>query len=369
MAAEPGATSAVARSLVGNALRLRRGEHLVVASWNHTLPWAAAAVAEARRIGAAPSLLLEDEGAFWRSIELAPRTRRWAELPRTSHAALRRADAVLYFPGPADRPRLRRLPTDVRAPFRDEDDRWLRRIRTAGARGIRCLLGYASDAQAEVWGVPGPLWRNQLIRGIVRAEPDQVARDALRVARQLGRGRELRVTSDQGTDLRLRLRGRTPWIDDGRVDADDLRRGRAVATAPAGSVVVAVDERSASGVAIASRPSYLAEGRTEGAQWEIEGGRLRNYWYPEGGEAFDAGFAKAPAGRETVALVSLGLNPALSAGVPQAEDEEEGTVTIAIGGNTFYGGRNRCAFLSWLTIGQGSVAVDGAPLYDRGKLV
>jgi leucyl aminopeptidase (aminopeptidase T) len=369
MPTETGSPPAVARALVGNALRLKRGEHLVVVSWNHTLPWAAAVVAEARRVGAAPTLLLEDEGAFWRSVDLAPKTAGWAPLPRTVHAALRRADALLYFPGPSDRPRLRRLLPEMRAPFLDQDDRWLRLVRAAGARAIRCLLGYASDPQSEVWGVPAAMWRSQLIRGILGAEYGRLADDAARAARTLARGRELRLTSDNGSDLRLRLRGRTPWIDDGQVGADDLRHGRSVATAPAGSVVVAVDERSASGVAIGNRPSFLAAGRVDGPQWEVEGGRLRNYWYPEGGEAFESEFAAAPRGRETVALFSLGINGALPPGVPHAEDEEEGTVTLAIGGNTLYGGRNRCRYLSWITIGEATVAVDGAPLCDRGKIL
>ncbi len=369
MPAETGSPPAVARALVGSALRLKRGEHLVVVTWNHTLPWAAAVVAEARRVGAAPTLLLEDESAFWRSVDLAPKTAGWAPLPRTVHAALRRADALLYFPGPSDRPRLRRLLPEARAPFLDQDDRWLRLVRAAGARGIRCLLGYASDPQAEVWGVPGAMWRSQLIRGILDAEYRRLADDAARAARTLARGRELRLTSENGSDLRLRLRGRTPWVDDGQVGPDDLRHGRSVATAPAGSVVVAVDERSASGVAVGNRPSFLAGGRVDSPQWEVEGGRLRNYWYPEGGEAFESEFSAAPRGRETVALFSLGVNGALPPGVPHAEDEEEGTVTLAIGGNTLYGGRNRCRYLSWITIGEATVAVDGTPLCDRGKIL
>jgi len=44
-------------------------------------------------------------------------------------------------------------------------------------------------------------------------------------------------------------------------------------------------------------------------------------------------------------------------------------VTIAVGGNTLYGGRNRCRFLSWITVGEATVAVDGAPLCDRGKVL
>src|SRR5271170_7341176 len=96
----PGSPTAVARALVGSALGLRRGEHLIVVSWSHTLPWATAVVEEARRLGAMPLLLLEDEATFWRSLE-APRTvRAWSRIPSTVRAAVHRADAVVLFPGP-----------------------------------------------------------------------------------------------------------------------------------------------------------------------------------------------------------------------------------------------------------------------------
>jgi leucyl aminopeptidase (aminopeptidase T) len=364
-----GSPTAVARALVAGALALGRGEHLVVVSWNHTLPWASAAVAEARRVGARPLLLLEDEAAFWRSLDTAPSSRGWTGPSAPLRAALAEADALLYFPGPADRPRFHALPAHLQAPFAGTDDDWYRRVRAAGIRGVRCLLGYASDDQAELWGVPGPVWRNQLIHGIVEADYRELKRDGSRVSRLLAAGRELRLQAGNGTDLRLRLKGRVPWPDDGQVDAEDRRTGRAVATAPAGSVVVAVDERGTSGTVVANRPSFLGSGRAEGGQWEVEGGRLRNYWYQDGGEAFESEFSQAPRGRETVGLVALGLNPALDRAVPQAEDLASGTVTVAIGGNTLYGGRNRCRFLSWVTVGEATVAVDGRPLVDRGKIL
>jgi hypothetical protein len=367
-APETGPT-AVARALLGSALAVRRGEHVAVVSWSHTLPWASACVTEGRRLGARPFLLLEDEAAFWRSLELAPSPARWAGLSAPVGAAIARTDAVVYFPGPADRPRLRSLSPPKLAPFLGSDDEWLRRVRRAGARGVRCLLGYASDPQAERWGVPAAMWRSQLIRGITEVDPAQLVRDARRAEQILRHGRELRITAANGTDLTLRLRGRSPWVDDGKVDREDRRRGRAMATSPAGSVVVAVDEGSASGTVVANRPSYLSSGRVNGAQWEVDQGRLRNYWYTEGSDAFEADFATAPRGHDVLSLFALGLNPALPGAVPQAEDEEGGTVTLAIGGNALYGGRNRCRFLSWITVGEATVAVDGHALADRGKLL
>lgn len=370
MPASEASPSAVARALLGGgALGIKRGEHLAVLTWTHTLPWATACVAEGRRLGARVFLVLEDEAAFWRSMELAPASASWSGLTAPVLAAIARTDALLYFPGPADRPRLRALPARQLAPFLGTDDEWLRRTRRAGGRVVRCLLGYASDAQAHRWSVPAAMWRSQLIRGIIDVDYRELARDAKRTAQLLRRGRTLRVTAANGTDLTLRLRGRTPWIDDGAVDADDRRHGRTLATSPAGSVVVAIEEGSAGGTVVGDRPSYLPSGRVSGAQWEVEHGRLRNYWYTEGTDTFEAEFAAAPRGRDVVALFGLGLNPALAPGVPQAEDEEAGTVTLAVGGNTLYGGRNRCRYLSWITVGEATVSVDGHPLADRGKLL
>src|SRR5208282_4553507 len=285
--------SAVARALVGGALGVRRGEHVVVVSWNHTLPWATACVREARRVGARPLLLLEDEGAFWRSVDGAPSSRRWSGLSPPVRAALEHADALVYFPGPADRPRLHALPPHLLAPFLGTDEDWVAAARSARLRAVRCLLGYASDAQAEHWGVPGAMWRSQLIRGITEVDYGDLAKDGRRAARLLRTGRELRLTAANGTDLTLRLRGRVPWVDDGSVDADDRRRGRVMSAAPAGSV---------EGMVVANRPSFLSPGKVEGGQWEVQAGKLRNYWYTEGGEAFESEFARAPRGRETVAL-------------------------------------------------------------------
>lgn len=359
----------IARALVGDALRFRRGEELVVASWNHTLPWATACVIEARRRGGRASLFLEDEEAFWRSVELAPATRAWSGLSEGLRAAVRRASALVYFAGPADRPRFHRLPPTQLAPFRETDEEWFRLSRTAGVRGIRCLLGYASDPQGEHWGVPGALWRNQLMKGIAGADLKRIRATGARVSRALARGHQLRLTAANGTDVRMRLRRRAPWVDDGTAGRDAQPLRAPIATQPAGLVAVAIDETTTHGTAIATRPSFLPGGRVEGGEWDIERGRLENYWYVRGGESFDAEFGRAPKGREVVGLFALGLNPALAPGVPQAEDARAGTVTLAIGGNTVYGGTNRCRFLSWLTVGEATVAVDGVPLVDRGELV
>ena len=68
--------------------------------------YAAACVVGARRDGAYPLLLLEEEGSFWRSLDAGASGRVRAS-GRHELAALARTNAYIYFPGPGDRPRYR----------------------------------------------------------------------------------------------------------------------------------------------------------------------------------------------------------------------------------------------------------------------
>ena len=60
----------VAQKVLKETLRLKRGENLVIETWTHTLPLATAFVLEARKIGAHPLVLFEDEATYWKSIEV-----------------------------------------------------------------------------------------------------------------------------------------------------------------------------------------------------------------------------------------------------------------------------------------------------------
>ena len=369
MAPDETAPSRLAESVLSSALRIRRGENVVIETWTHTLPYASACVVEARRLGARPMLLVEDETAYWRSLDLAPAVAKWSGVPDAEWAALAKADGYVFFPGPADRPRFRSLPLSTRGKLVGYNDEWYRRAKAARVRAARSLLGYASDPQANHWSVAGPTWRDQLIRGAVEANYPQIQADARRVAQKLKGGKELRVTGSNGSDLTVKLRGRGPTVDDGVVGADDLASGQNMTNSPPGSVAVAVDERSATGLVVANRPSFLSDGRVEGGQWEVKAGHLVNYWYTDGQPAFDSAYQGAPKNRDILSFFSIGLNAALDPGVPQVEDQEAGAVTLGIGGNAAYGGSNRCPFFSWVVLGEATVAVDGRPLADRGKIL
>lgn len=366
---EPAGPVQVAQSLVGGSLNVRRDENVIIETWNHTLAYATACVVEVRRRGAHPILLLEDEAAYWRSIDLAPSIGRWAHVGAHEWAALARSKAYVFFPGPADMPRFRSLPSEHLEQLLGYGGEWYARARRAHLRGVRSVLGYVSEPQAEQWGVSPATWRNQIVRATVESDVAEVRRTAAHVASGLRRGKVVRITGPNGTDLTLRLRGRAPVVDDGVVTPEDVRAGQNLTVSPPGAVAVAIDERSAEGTFIASRPSFAGFGRLEGGQWEARQGRLVNAWFTEGQSAFEERYATAPRGKDVVSFISIGVNPALEGGVPRVEDQELGAVTLAVGGNAGYGGSNRSAFHAWIVLGEATVAVDGAPLVDRGHVL
>jgi leucyl aminopeptidase (aminopeptidase T) len=369
MAPEESAPVALARRLLGPVLNVHAGESVTIETWNHTMPYAAACVVEARRHGAHPLLFLEEESAFWRSLDAGPKSGKVRVSGHHELAALAETDAYIYFPGPADRPRYRSVPPPVRAAIDRDNASWFSVARKAKVRGVRCVLGDASEQQAAFWGVSATTWRGQLLRGALEPDLKLIARDGRRARDMLKRGKTVRLTAANGTDLSFKLRGRTPVVDDGIVGPEDLASGHLLTVSPPGNVIVAVDERSTEGIVIGNRPSYFPFGRSDGGQWEFHNGQLTNAWFTEGHQAFEAALNAAPRGRDVAGLLAVGLNPSLAPSTPQVEDQEAGAVTIAVGGNRAYGGSNSCPFLAWIVVGEATVAVDGRPLLDRGKLL
>lgn len=359
----------LARVMLRDQLRLRRGENVIIETWTHTLPFAAACVVESRRMGAHPMLLLEEESAFFRSIQAAPSVGAWSRVGSHEWAALSRSHAYVFFPGPADRSRFESLSPAQQEALVGYNPEWYRRADRARLRGVRSVLGYASESAAERYGISLTSWRTQLVEASVNADMKQIVKDAQRASRALKTGKTLRVTGANGTDFQVRLRGREPVTDDGVVGPDDLKAHRNITWAPPGSVAVALDERSAEGMAIGNRPSFPTPGRLEGGQWEMHAGHLGSHWYTDGQTSFDSEYQKAGRGKDIISYFSIGLNSAQAPGLARVEDQEAGAVTLGVGGNTQYGGSNRCDFLSYIVIGEATIAVDGQPLVDRGKLL
>jgi len=312
-------------------------------------------------------MLYEDEAGFWEALRTGV-SRSTGEVGSPEWEALDAADAYVFFFGPAEWPRYDSLPDRKTQGVAAYNAEWYRRAAKAQIRGARMYLGRTSALAAERWGVNLANWRKAL-QAASLASPDTMHKLGARLATRLKNGKKARLTHRNGTALEFDL-GRFPiQLDDGLVDASDLKARNNMATMPGGVVGVAIDHTSAEGKVLGNHRVFPNSGPTSGVRWEFEGGHLSGFGHAQGGPAFRKAYRAAPAkGRDRLSYVSIGLNPLL-AGCPQMEDQELGAVMLRIGGNAFVGGKNSCPFGSWMVLSGADLSIDGRAVLKGGKIL
>ena len=365
---------AFARNVLRNSLLLKRGEKLLVETWSGTQAWAESLVLEARILGARPMLVVEDEATYWKCVEEAPAAH-MGQIGTHEWATLKASDAHVYLWGPYDTTREEALPSSIRNRIMANDHEWFRLVQRTGIRSIRWDLGRTSEVWAERYGVDLTKWRSELIEGAT-VDPRPMRRDGRFIADRLRHGKTLRITHRNGTDLTLRLAGRPPRVDDGVLDADDVRAGNVVQVVPSGVTVATIDERFAEGTFHSEGPGGVAFSSSShdqiplsGGHWTFRNGRLTDFAYDRGESEFRRAFKAAGPGKERPGLLSVGLNPSTTS-IPLLFDQERGVLSLAVGRNAEMGGSNRGArFVAYSPIRHADVSVDGTPLLRNGALV
>ena len=89
----------VARKILKESLSLKKGESLTVETWNNGLPFARQVVIEARKLGAIPLTIFEDEDAYVEGVRNAPADV-VGEMGRQEYGLLSASDAYVFIPGP-----------------------------------------------------------------------------------------------------------------------------------------------------------------------------------------------------------------------------------------------------------------------------
>jgi len=357
----------LARRVLAENLRVRKGESVVIESWAHSLAYARAFVREARRLGARPTVLYEDEGAFWDAVK-ARQLSGFSSLSDAEKGALKGCDVYIYFWGPEDRPRAQRLPERVQEKLAGFNPEWYETASEAGVRGCRMTIGQATDPAAGDFGFTGPAWRERMVRA-GSVESAALLRSGRKVARALKSGRELRIRHPNGTDVRLKLGRVRTRIDTGQVDEAARKRPFGMlANNPTGQVFAAIDGARAEGTVVSNRAVYLGSDLYDRLRWTFSAGHLTERSAGKGRAKFERDFAKAPKGRDVLGLLSIGLNPESKQLFP-LEDTEEGAVLFGIGNNAFVGGKIRIPYQGYALVGGATVSVDGAPIARSGHIL
>src|SRR5215472_16361855 len=98
-----GLQSQVARKVVSESLRLNKGESVTVETWNNGMSLALAVVGEARRVGAHPIMIFEDEDTYVDGVKNAPKDA-LGRMGRHEYELLSATDAYFFIPNEAIEP-------------------------------------------------------------------------------------------------------------------------------------------------------------------------------------------------------------------------------------------------------------------------
>ncbi len=361
---------AVARNILAHALRVRRGESVTIETWSATLPWAESLVLEARALGAEPMLLLEDEDTYWSSLERVP-VNHLGRIGPQEWAALKHTNAYVALLGPLDTVREERMPAPLTNRIMSNDHEWFQIVERFGVRCVRWDLGRTSEVWARRYGLDLAAWRNELVDASL-VDPRTFQRDGRWLGERFRRGRELRITHPNGTDLTLELAGRAAVVDDGVIDEQDVRAGKVMTVMPSGVTSISVRESAGDGTLVANVTGvmFLEGNQTplNGGSWTIRRGRITDYGFSGGGEAFRRAFQRLGAVAFRPGFVSVGLNPKISS-IPLLFDQSLGTITFEVGRNSAMGGSTRAPHVAaYLALRGGRLEVDGTPVVDRGRI-
>lgn len=350
--------------MIKKSLQIKPKENVIVECWNHGLDAAKEIVYQLRAAGARPMLLFEDEETHWRSVETLPPSK-LGQVSSSEWAALKEADAYVFFPGPADIVRYRKNMPKMRVATAYNSD-WYKRAEKTGLRGARVLLGYVTRERAASYGFDYDAWRSMILDAS-SADFTTIARKGRKVAGILSKGKEVEVSSPNGTRLAFALRGKPGRTDDGIVNAQDVTDGEFMTNVPPGYAYVVTDETSAEGTVVADLP-YAYLGQTmRGARVSFKDGRAT--WSAEtNAELLQPSWGQAKGPKDRIGYLSIGLNPAARTGFLQ-DDLAAGVVEIGVGDNEEAGGRNKTSFYLGVRLNSATLKVDGKSLVEAGALV
>ena len=358
----------LARSIVHDSLRPKEYEPVIISTYPHTIELAEQIDLECQKAGADPFMVLETDKTFYGQFKNFSEE----NLKKVSAHCLGIADyarSYVYLGGPRDPGPMARVPRERFAAMFDGEEAHHVKNLEKKPKTLGVPLGSITRERARVYGFNFARWKAS-VEGAIAVNYPKLQASGAKAAALLGRPGAVRITADNGTDLRFRLIGepRRPDVDDGVISDEDVAAGNTDASLPAGVVYVAPDEESAQGTFV-SDVGIPQVGRViEGLSWTFKDGRAVDFTARRNLAAAQTSWETATGDRDRLGALALGINPRAKPGFLQST-AVSGAVTVTIGDNRDLGGKNVSTYGFPSTLVSGTVELDGKVIIDRGKWV
>lgn len=188
----------------------------------------------------------------------------------------------------------------------------------------------------------------------------------------LSAGKELHITSPDGTDLKVKIEARPFFVSDGIISAEDVQKGGPAVSVylPAGEVYTTPVAGTAEGKIVIPQDYYRGKEVTN-LTLVFAGGKMTSM--NGSGPGFDAMKkdydATSDPGKDLFSYVDFGINPNLKIWPASKIGNwvQAGMVSLGTGGNTWAGGDNRTPFSLGGHLGGCTVTLDGKTIIEKGE--
>lgn len=199
------------------------------------------------------------------------------------------------------------------------------------------------------------------------AVPIEVLRqETERVLARVRGGKSLLIRSGNGAELRLDLANRRWLTDDGWIETEDRLNGAHASNLPAGSVYTTCVETSAEGSLFLPD----AVGAVD-VMLHFRAGDLVQVDASHGADFFGGLLERHVGDRDRIGCVTIGLNPELRTfiGWPIVDKHVYGAVSVTLGENRQWGGKNESTLTIDFPIANATLLVDDELIVDEGRVV
>ncbi len=360
---------ATARLIVNDSVQVKDREGVLITGDASKIPLMEAIAVEVAKKGAFPHIVLDSQAVAKRIMTEA--TVDYLETPNAMTMAEYKKADVMIFLSPADDPAtLAKVPEERVALVRKAgqavtDVLYSRPIRSV-ALGNPVM---PSAAVARFYGVPQAEIEARFWRA-VNTPHAVIEENANRVRQALASGREIRIRTPEGTDLRLKLTSdRGVHVSDGQIHKEPTDKPEQV-WLPAGEVYAAPEASSVNGTVVVPLAEYRGI-KIRDLKLDFENGKVTRIEAAQNAEALRQALAQSSGDKDIFSFLDIGVNPNSHtiANSNYCTFEMAGMVTIGIGQAPWAPGcTNQSEFAQEFFIPRATLEVDGRMIVREGKI-
>ncbi|MFX0115740.1 MAG: aminopeptidase [Candidatus Hodarchaeota archaeon] len=356
----------IIKRMINESVSIGKDDAVLIHAWEHTLDFASMLALECMKKGADALIYVETDSLFkGRLSDLSDEMLK--TFPKIEFDLVETQTAEFSITGPKDPAifkelSLEKLPLvgETRRPVEDK-------FRDKKIPYVGCALGLVTPERAKSYGVDYDAWLKETLAAM-DVSYLEIKDFGKKIAEKLEKAKDVHVTAPGGTDVKFSLAGRTAYIADGVIDAEDIEKGSNTAGLPAGQITVAPLETGATGKVVANLPQAIGGTWMPELEWTFEDGRATGISAKENFELWKKIYDEGTGDKDRLGTFSIGINPKAETGF-LIDSIVKGVIGIGIGGNQYLGGKNEATGGGNILLANATVKLDGETLLENGKFV